>query len=193
MKTLVQYIRKNTASITCVKGVLIFRNILPCKGPPPSPFNFFFFTMVFLLLSIFLNIFFLLAFLWVPDIVRAQNYFAFTFTNLIQVEEKALVPVTIRFPDYAFNENIHNMYCFQEWYVSLIHFFMTDTKNKEHVSFESWEKICYVAFAINHAGQLIFLRNSTSLHERYCAGLIDNPSLKNDGGESWANILKSTD
>ena len=120
-------------------------------------------TVVFLLLSIFLNIFFLFAFLWVADIVRAKNYFAFTFTNLIQVEEKTLVPVTIHFPNYAFNENIHNMYFFQEWYVSLIHFFMTDTKNKEHVSFESWEKICYVPCTINHAIQLIFLR--TSLNE----------------------------
>ena len=54
LKILLEYTRKNTASITCVlKVVLIFRNILPC-----DPLK----TVVFLLLSIFLNNFFLLAF-----------------------------------------------------------------------------------------------------------------------------------
>ena len=29
------------------------------------------------------------------------------FTNLIQIDKKKHVPVTVHFPDYAFNENIH--------------------------------------------------------------------------------------
>ena len=31
------------------------------------------------------------------------------FTNLIQIDEKTHMPVTVHFPDHAFNENIHNM------------------------------------------------------------------------------------
>ena len=69
------------------------------------------------------------------------------------------------------------------WYT----FFMTDTKIKGHVSFEPWEKketfacaifckICYIACAINRAGQLIYLR--ASLHERDGADLIYKPALK---------------
>ena len=69
----------------------------------------------------------------------------------MQVEEKAHIPVTICFPDYAFNESIHNMYCFHEWDVSLIHLFMIDTKIKKK-SLLSFEKICYVACIINRAG-----------------------------------------
>ena len=64
------------------------------------------------------------------DIVCAQNYFVFIFTNLIQVEEKTDVPVTTGFPDYVFNENIHNMYCFHEWNVSLIHLFYVRHKKQ---------------------------------------------------------------
>ena len=55
----------------------------------------------------------------------------------MQIEEKIHVPVTILFPDYVFNENIHNMNCLHKWDVSLIHLFMTETKSREHVSFES--------------------------------------------------------
>ena len=60
------------------------------------------------------------------DIVHAQNYFVFMFTNLILIEEKMHVSVTIcidSFPDYAFNENIHNMYRFHGWDVFLIQIF----------------------------------------------------------------------
>ena len=40
------------------------------------------------------------------------------------------MPVTVRFPDYTFNENI-DMYCFHEWDVFLIYLFlMIDTKIK---------------------------------------------------------------
>ena len=63
---------------------------------------------------------------------------------------------------------------------------MTNTKIKEHVSFESSEKeklayatfskMCDIACAINHAGQLIYL--VASLHERGCGGLIDKTTLK---------------
>ena len=52
----------------------------------------------------------------------------FIFTNLIQTEEKMHVQVTVRFPDYAFKENIHT-YCFQEWDVFLIHLFNNRCKN----------------------------------------------------------------
>ena len=74
------------------------------------------------------------------------------------------VSVTVCFTDYAFNENIHNMYWFHKCDVLPdTPFFRTDTKIKEHVSFESWKKtktfacvifgkICYVAYAINRAG-----------------------------------------
>ena len=68
------------------------------------------------------------------------------------------------------------------WYT----FFMTDTKIKEHVPFESWEekklactvfgKICYVACTTDHTGQLVCL--CASLHEHDCAGLIDKPAVK---------------
>ena len=61
LKILLEYTRKNTASITCVlKVVLIFRNILPCD--PLKSIFLDSLTVVFLLLSIFLNNFFLLAF-----------------------------------------------------------------------------------------------------------------------------------
>ena len=72
------------------------------------------------------------------------------------------------------------------WYT----FFIADTKIKEHVSFESSEKketfacticgkICYVAFMINRAGQLICLL--ANLHKPDCAGLIDKAeSLKSN-------------
>ena len=45
------------------------------------------------------------------------------FTNLIQIEEKTQVPVTVYFHNYVFNENIH-MYCFHEWEVFLIYIFL---------------------------------------------------------------------
>ena len=35
------------------------------------------------------------------------------FTNLTQIGEKMHMPVTVLFPDYAFNEIIH-MYCFHK-------------------------------------------------------------------------------
>ena len=53
----------------------------------------------------------------------------FIITNLIQIKEKTHVPVTVRFPDYVFNESIHNMYCFHEWDVFLIHHFYDRHKN----------------------------------------------------------------
>ena len=64
-------------------------------------------------------------------------------------------------------------------------FLMTDTKIKEHVSFEPSEKketfagaifckICYVACTILKAGKLICL--CVCLHECNCAGLIDKPA-----------------
>ena len=42
--------------------------------------------------------------------MRALNCcFFFKFTNLIQTEKKTHVPVTVGFPDYAFNENMHDV------------------------------------------------------------------------------------
>ena len=34
----------------------------------------------------------------------------FIFTNLMQIEEKMLMPVTVCFPDYAFNENTYVLF-----------------------------------------------------------------------------------
>ena len=109
-----------------LKVVLIFRNILPCK---------LWFSCYY---PIFLNKFFP-HFLWVADIVCNQNCFVFTFTNLIQIEEKTHVPVTIRFCNYVFNENIHSMYCFNEWDVSQIHLFY-ETQKLENMCLLSLEK-----------------------------------------------------
>ena len=50
------------------------------------------------------------------------------FANLIQIEEKAHMQVTVCFANYAFNENIH-IYCFHEWDVFLIHLFNDRLKN----------------------------------------------------------------
>ena len=47
----------------------------------------------------------------------------------MQIEEKTHVPVTVRFPDYACIENIHNMYWLHEWDVFLIHLFYDRHKN----------------------------------------------------------------
>ena len=59
----------------------------------------------------------------------------FYITNLIQIEEKVHVPVTIHFLDYAIICIVFMNGMFP-WYT----FFMADTQIKEHVSFESWEK-----------------------------------------------------
>ena len=71
----------------------------------------------------------------------AQNYFVFLFINLIQIKEKTHVPVAIHFSDYAFSENVHNMYCFHKWDVSLIHLFHDTQTIKKHVSLESLENL----------------------------------------------------
>ena len=47
--------------------------------------------------------------------------------NLILIEEKMHVPVSVRFPDNAFNENMH-MYCFHIWDFFPDIPFMTDTE-----------------------------------------------------------------
>ena len=47
----------------------------------------------------------------------------------MQIEKKTHMPVTVRFPDYASNENIHNMYWFHECDVLLTHFFYDRHKN----------------------------------------------------------------
>ena len=125
------------------KVVLIFRNIFPCKPPPPPPPLKCIFLDCDLLATIhFFQKFFSLCLLWVVDIVDAQNYFVFLFTNLMQIKEKAHMPVTIRFPDYAFNENIH-MYSFQEWNVSLIQLFY-DRQKIKNKSLLGLEKSCWL-------------------------------------------------
>ena len=121
-KIFCQYTLKNTASIMCVlKVLLIFRNIILCKLPPVNLC-----CMIVLLWSscyypFFKIIFFSLLFMSTTDIVRAQNYFVFYISNLIQIEEKTHVPVTVPFLDYAFNENIYNMRVFI-WHCLLIFF-----------------------------------------------------------------------
>ena len=46
----------------------------------------------------------------------------------MQTELKTDVPVTVCFPDYVFNENIH-IYCFHKWDVFLIQLFYDRHKN----------------------------------------------------------------
>ena len=106
-----------------------------------------------------------------------SKLFFYMFTNLIQIEEKTQVPVTVYFHNYVFNENIH-MYCFHEWEVFLIYIFLWHTKTKEQVSFEKERKLLSAQFlvkfvvtcAINHIGKLIPLH--ACLHERNRSGLI---------------------
>ena len=66
----------------------------------------------------------------------------------MQIKEKTHVPVIICFSDYSFMYVLLYIICNMQMNTSLL----------------SLEKICYVAFAINRAGQLICLR--VSLHER---------------------------
>ena len=41
---------------------------------------------------------------------RCSKLLFFIFTNLLQIKEKTHVPVTVRFPDYAFNENTYVLF-----------------------------------------------------------------------------------
>ena len=93
----------------------------------------------------------------------------------MQIEEKMHVPVAIPFPDDLMTLMKTYIICivFMNGMFPGYTFFMTDTKNKEHVS---WVLRKYIACAINCAGQLICL--CASLHEWACGGLIDKPSLK---------------
>ena len=61
------------------------------------------------------------------------------FTYLIQFEEKTHVPLTVRLPDNAFNE-IYVCIVFTIGMFSWYTIFIINTRIKEHVSFESWEK-----------------------------------------------------
>ena len=56
----------------------------------------------------------------------------FIFTNLIQIKEKTCVQVTVCFPDYAFNENIHLLFSQMECFPNISFY--------KHISYESWEK-----------------------------------------------------
>ena len=74
---------------------------------------------------------------------RCSKLLFFIFTNLLQIEEKTHIPVTVCFPDYAFNENMH-MYCFHEWDVFLIYLFLWQTQkliNKCLVNLEERKKL----------------------------------------------------
>ena len=107
------YMKEYTWYNMCVlKVVLIFRNILPSK----LPFNLFF---LILDCSVLYE-------QRIQYVLKIDLFFI--ITNLIQIKEKTHVPVTVHFPDYVFNESIHNMYCFHEWDVFLIHLFMIDQK-----------------------------------------------------------------
>ena len=70
------------------------------------------------------------------DIVRVQYYFVFIFANLMQIEEKMHVLVTIPFPDDLMTLMKTYIICivFMNGMFPGYTFFMTDTKNKEHVS-----------------------------------------------------------
>ena len=118
-----------------LKVALIFRNILLCK----PPLNLFF-SIVWLWPSCYYPSF---KIIFSPRFFTSSGYstcsqlFCFLYL-LILVKEKMNKSVTVHFPDYAFNENIHNMYFFDKWDVFLRHlFFMRDKKIKKHVSFAS--------------------------------------------------------
>ena len=124
----------------CVlKVVLIFRNILPCNPyplpPTPPPLKSIFLdslTMVFLLLSIFLSNFFLLAFCKQRIQYMFKIVLFFIFTNLVQIEEKTNTPVTVFLIMFLMKTYIcigfrNGMF---SWYTV----FMADTKIKEHIS-----------------------------------------------------------
>ena len=109
----------------------------------------------------------------------------FIFINLIQIEEKVHLAATVRFLDYAFNENRH-MYCFHKCDVFLMHLFFWQTRKLKSKSLLSLEKkrtcacaifgkICYATWAINGTDKLIFLR--VWLHDHDLVGLIDKPNL----------------
>ena len=102
--------------------------------------------MVFLLLSIFLTIFFSSFFM--SNGYSTCSKIVSVFTNSIRIEEKIHKPVTVRFSDYAFNENIH-MYCFHEWDISLIHLFYDRQKPKSTsvLSLEK-KKLLLVRFSV---------------------------------------------
>ena len=136
MKILFQYTLKNSIGITwCVlKIVLVFTNIRPCKPP---------LNLLFLIAGLrssgcylfFFLIFFSSLFMGSWYIMCSKLLF---FKLLI--EGKMTSPVTVYFPNYAFNENIV-MYCYHQWDVFLIYLFLRHTQIKEQVSFESWEQI----------------------------------------------------
>ena len=105
---------------------LIFRNILPSK-----PSLNLFFLIVWLWSSCCYSFVYIIFFSWLfmsSAYSTCSKLLLFIFTNLIQIEEKTRVQVTVRFADYAFNENI-NIYCFHEWNVFLIHLFNDLRKN----------------------------------------------------------------
>ena len=85
----------------------------------------------------------------------------------MQIKEKMHVPVTICFPDYAFNEYAHISF-FQKWFFFKILLLKTDhmdrhknlrisllwvLRKKETLARAIFGKICYVACMINCAGK----------------------------------------
>ena len=79
------------------------------------------------------------------------------------------VPITIRFLDYIFNENMHN--CFHKWNVFLVYLFYARQKKLKNVSLLSLErknKLLLAQFSIVLANCLF-----SNLQDH--AGLIDKP------------------
>ena len=107
-----------------------------------------------------------------------SKWFFFVY-NLILIEEKMHVPVSVRFPDNAFNENMH-MYCFHLWDVFLIYLLWQTQESIEQIFFDSWEKnkLLPAQFSVKFI-MLPARYKLTCLHACQhncdCAGLIDNP------------------
>ena len=81
---------------------------------------------------------------------RCSKLLFFIFTNLLQIKEKTHVPVTVHFPDYAFNENIH-MYCFHKWDVFLIYLFLWQMQkliNKSLLNLGERKKLLHAQFLV---------------------------------------------
>ena len=84
------------------------------------------------------------------EYIRCSKLLFFIFTNLLQTKEKTHLPVTVRFPDYAFNENIH-MYCFHKWDVFLIYLFLWQTQkliNKSLLNLGERKKFLHAQFLV---------------------------------------------
>ena len=142
--------------------MLVFENFLSVYTKEYCQYNMYVIKIVLIFIYIFLKIFFFSTlFMGSTCILCAQNCF---------------VPVTVRFPGYAFNENIcmYSQCCSHKQDVFLIYIFLQQTQKLKNKSVLSTilGKICDVACTINHGGKL-----HACLHEFDHASIIDKPDI----------------